>query len=301
MPNTLSTIISNLQSQLSNKITTDSNASLSSLSVNTITIPSGGVINYDDNETGNLRNFPLRVGTKNSEGTYVRYYPFRIIPTTSTSTYGFGFAIETGGTVAIAGGEAMSTIASNETPNGETEAAWVVSDGNVRIVANCQTYANRKEVWIDTAGALRPNADNTQTCGASAKRWKQLWAGTGTVQTSDERKKDDIGEIPDEVLDAWGEVEFVRFKYKDAKQEKGEKARWHVGVIAQRIDRIFKAHGLDAFEYGLLCYDAWKGGDITKGEPEADGDLWSIRYDEALAMECAYQRRELRRMKEKLG
>lgn len=154
---------------------------------------------------------------------------------------------------------------------------------------------------MDTSGNLYPNADNTQTCGISGKRWKQFWADSGTIQTSDERLKTDIGEIPNEVLDAWGEVEFVRFKYKDVVAEKGEGARWHVGVIAQRIERIFKERGLDAFEYGLLCYDSWKGRNICMGEHESDGDLYSVRYDEALTLECAYQRRELARLKTKMG
>ena len=225
MANTLSTIIPNLQAKVNTKLTSGGSGTLSNLTVTNTTIPSGGTILYDDNTTGNIRNTPYRVGCKNADGVYVRYHPFRLIPTTNTSTYGIGFAIETGGTVCIAGGEAATTICNNETPNGETENVWVVSDANVRIVSNCQTYSKRFEVWIDTTGALRPQADNTQTCGTSAKRWKQFWAGSGTIQTSDERKKDDIGEIPDAVLDAWGEVEFVRFKYKDAKEEKGENAR----------------------------------------------------------------------------
>ena len=54
--------------------------------------------------------------------------------------------------------------------------------------------------------SFSPNEDNTMILGNSNLRWKQLYAGTSTISTSDERKKDNISKIPDNVLDAWGDV-----------------------------------------------------------------------------------------------
>ena len=105
--------------------------------------------------------------------------------------------------------------------------------------------------------------------------------------------------IPDEVLDAWGEVNFYEFKFNDAVEKKEENARTHAGLIAQRIKEIFEKHNLDPFKYGLLCYDKWEkryeGDNILE-----EGDLYSIRYDEALCMEAAYHRRELQKLNAKL-
>ncbi len=110
---------------------------------------------------------------------------------------------------------------------------------------------------VDVNGAYA-GADNVQSLGWSANRWSVVYAGTGSINTSDERAKDDISAIPDEWLDAWGAVEWVRYKFRDAVEAKGEAARWHVGLIAQRVRDVFAEQGLDAEAIGLLCYDQWE-------------------------------------------
>lgn len=161
----------------------------------------------------------------------------------------------------------------------------------------------------------RPSGDNTQSLGSAGNRWSVVFAGTGAINTSDERVKDQIEDIPAAWLEAWGQVQWMRFKFKDALVEKGDGARWHVGLIAQRVVQIFKDHGLDATEIGLVCYESWEdefeevreayevegvNGPMTlfrlTGEKRLvrpAGNLWSMRYDEALVMECAYLRSRL--------
>ena len=151
--------------------------------------------------------------------------------------------------------------------------------------------------YVETGAYFRPSSDNSLNLGDSSHRWKQLYAGTTTISTSDERLKQDIENISDEILDVWGKVEFYRYKFKDAVAEKGKNARYHTGLIAQRIERIFAEHGLNAFDYGLLCYDEWQEqkeekdeeGNIITPKIEA-GNRYSLRYEECLCMEAAYQR-----------
>ena len=146
---------------------------------------------------------------------------------------------------------------------------------------------------------IHPNISNYTSLGLAEYKFTQLYASNGTINTSDERVKQQIQLIPDEVLDAWGEVNFYEFKFNDAVEKKEENARTHTGLIAQRIKEIFEKHNLDPFKYGLLCYDKWEkryeGNDILE-----EGDLYSIRYDEALCMEAAYHRRELQKLNAKL-
>ena len=162
-----------------------------------------------------------------------------------------------------------------------------------------------------------PSATNTYTLGTSSVRWKEAWLNAGAINTSDERIKDSIEDVPDAVLDAWEDVEWKQFQFKDAIAEKGKaSARLHNGLIAQHIDAVFKAHNLDATRYGLFCWDEWQdkydedvvedvpavldenGNEVEPAKTHIErklitpaGDMYSLRYEEALCMEAAYQRR----------
>ena len=47
--------------------------------------------------------------------------------------------------------------------------------------------------WLNVyAFGARPQADDTQALGTSARRWTEVWAVDGTINTSDEREKMDI-------------------------------------------------------------------------------------------------------------
>lgn len=159
-----------------------------------------------------------------------------------------------------------------------------------------EDYAGTQIGYYGTTSVFVPEKDNATSLGRSGARWTQLYAGTTTISTSDEREKQNIEAIPDAVLDAWGEVEFYRFKYKDAVAEKGSAARWHTGMIAQRIESVFTAHGLDAHDYGLLCYDEWEAEDEIPA-----GNRYALRYEECLTMEAAYQRRRADRIEARLA
>lgn len=188
------------------------------------------------------------------------------------------------------------------------------------------------EVFNIFHSTVRPGRDNDQQLGDASKRWSTVFAGTGSINTSDERLKDNI-QAPDEALmRAWGRVGFKVFQFKDAIERKGSEARLHVGVIAQEVQAAFEAEGLDAFRYGLLCKDEWAAvpqkiqrhwvedamekrdddGNVVEAarghyeefveEPgRPAGDVYSIRYDEALALECAYQRWRLEQIENRLN
>jgi Chaperone of endosialidase len=179
-----------------------------------------------------------------------------------------------------------ATLQSNEAIFGGVGSLHFVANGTMQMILG--------------PGYLYPTTDNTKLFGLPSLRWAVVYAGTGSINTSDERKKADIGPIPDDWLDAWGDVEWCRFRFNDGK-------RWHVGLIAQRVHAAFAARGLDAFDIGLCCFDAWpeqRGpmfdakGNITDQEQvmRAAGDIWGLRYDECLALESAWVRRELARL-----
>lgn len=167
-----------------------------------------------------------------------------------------------------------------------------------------------EEIYGPTLGCLTVDADVLQAkddgasdLGRAAKRWANIYATNAVISTSDERSKQQIKPIDDAALRAWARVEYMQYKFNDAIEKKGEGARWHFGLIAQRVKEAFEAEGLDAFEYGLLCYDEWEevpevleqvdeeGNVVVEAIPyQPAGSRYGIRYEEALALECAYLR-----------
>lgn len=161
--------------------------------------------------------------------------------------------------------------------------------------------SNNTGKWhLNNSGVFHPWADNSYSLGAASFRCSVLYAGTGSINTSDQRAKADIGAIPDDWLDAWADVQWRRYKFDDG-------VRWHIGLVAQEVHAAFAAHNIDAFEIGLCCFDEWEeqrepildDNGIETGETRVAleaGDRWGLRYDECQAMEAAYQRRENVRM-----
>lgn len=159
-----------------------------------------------------------------------------------------------------------------------------------------------------------PTVDNAVSVGTSAARFSLVFAATGAINTSDEREKTSIVDPDEALMRAWGKVNFRVFQFKDAVEKKGADARLHVGVIAQQVINAFASEGLDATRYGLLCYDKWddeyedvkvidvpeivaEDGTVTPAQTHVEhrlvtpaGDRYGIRYEEALALEAAYQR-----------
>ena len=139
---------------------------------------------------------------------------------------------------------------------------------------------------------ITPPSDNGKTNGTAALRWSVVYAGTGTINTSDEREKQQIADLDAAELRVALAIKGMvkKFKFNDAVTAKGDNARIHVGVIAQDVRGAFIAEGLDPTEYALFCYDAWPEiaeetddeGTVMTQAREA-GDRFGIRYDELLA------------------
>lgn len=147
-------------------------------------------------------------------------------------------------------------------------------------------------LWQDAAatGILRfrsyttpgfyPVADNTYPCGQVANRWSVVYAGTGAINTSDGREKQQVQSISDKEKIVANKLKksLVKYKFNDAVREKGDAARIHFGIIAQDVKQAFEDEGLVAEDYAMLCYDEWEASD-----DQPAGNKYGVRYDELLA------------------
>lgn len=165
------------------------------------------------------------------------------------------------------------------------------------------------QTYITDQLGFYPSSDNTQRLGggAGSSRWSVVYAGTGTINTSDAREKQQIRPLNEaEQAVAVRLKSLIRaFRFNDAVAAKGDGARIHVGVIAQDVKAAFEAEGLCAEDYALLCYDEWpeqqevvetwddefdEDGNLVRPagrrvleEYRAAGNRYGVRYEELLA------------------
>ena len=139
-----------------------------------------------------------------------------------------------------------------------------------------------RTVLIDNTGVFRPSADNTQNLGASGKRWATVYAGTGTIDTSDQNEKRDIAALNAAELAVATAIKGLikKFRFNNAYAIKGENSRIHVGAIAQEVGQAFVNAGLDPYRYGIFCRDVWT-------DENGSHERFGLRYSELLAFVIA--------------
>lgn len=134
---------------------------------------------------------------------------------------------------------------------------------------------------------LAPFADNATNLGGAAARWIAVYAVNGSIQTSDGTKKINKKSIDDAVLDAWDEVEFYQYQWKDEEVKDADGVshgmrhdpRTHYGVIAQEIVAAFERHGVNALDTGVVTFE---------------NDEYGVSYTSAMVLEMACMRRKLK-------
>ena len=156
---------------------------------------------------------------------------------------------------------------------------------------------------VDTSGALD---DNQFDLGHPSYRWDDVYATNGTIQTSDERKKQQIASLTSTEITAAKAISklFKTFKWNDSVETKGDNARTHTGVIAQQVEQAMSDAGLDVNNYSFFtnstCWEIKTQIDATeekeayeqidfvlKKEDAPEGatelNIKGIRYPELLA------------------
>lgn len=130
-----------------------------------------------------------------------------------------------------------------------------------------------------TERPFMPLSDNDRNLGGPSNKWNTVYAGSGTINSSDATLKQDVQALSvAELAVATGLKSLIKtFRFKDAVALKGNDARIHVGVMAQEVHELFAQHGLDAARYGLFCSDTWTD------ENGVEQTRLGIRYEELLA------------------
>lgn len=135
--------------------------------------------------------------------------------------------------------------------------AGASGDSFLRFATNAGT---RVEIGnLSAQYAFRPGADNSQPLGDATRRWSSVYAGSGTINTSDAREKTEVRQLTAAEIAAATQLakEIGAFRFLASVAEKGDGAREHIGMTVQRAREILEQHGLDPFSYSFICYDKW--------------------------------------------
>jgi len=135
---------------------------------------------------------------------------------------------------------------------GGTTADWL------RVVG---TSAGVTSTTLD--GNVLAANDNSKTLGDGTHRWSVVYAGTGTINTSDAREKTVVQPLTAAEIAVAKDLarEVGSFSFLASIAEKGGMARRHIGMTVQRAIAIMAGHGLDPMHYAFICHDKWDGGD----------------------------------------
>ena len=95
-----------------------------------------------------------------------------------------------------------------------------------------QTFGKWATISIEFSSNIVPVVDDSRDLGTNARRWDDVWATNGTINTSDMRDKTNIQSISyglDEIM----KLRPVSFTWKN-RPEKGTK----LGLIAQELETV---------------------------------------------------------------
>lgn len=120
-------------------------------------------------------------------------------------------------------------------------------------------------VQINTAGnVFMPSRDDAVFLGYTTYRWKQIYAMSGTILTSDERQKNMLSTFDDRHKNLFMSIDPIVFKWKSDGESN---AKYHWGISAQEFERAANNVGLSN-ELAALDYDN-------------ENDIYGMVYTEA--------------------
>lgn len=201
----------------------------------------------------------------------------------------------------------LSTITVDDATQSKFECAWPAEfDGKISvgesIKASFYTEQNTSGVNIayirtnqDTSAGAEaglaihntsvyvPDSSNSGVVnlGSSGRRWNQLYAENGSIDTSDKNKKKDIEDMSDIQEQLFNELKPVTYKMIS-----GTSDRTHYGFIAQDIEASLHTLGLSGKDFAGFCKDVRiddNGNTVVDENKHAIYD-YGLRYSEFIAL-----------------
>lgn len=208
----------------------------------------------------------------------------RVYDDGDTENYGSEVILEGGGNMYVGSGESATNLY-NALGVSSGETLYLTSDNSVVLVSNCQTIANRKAAYL-SASALYPGSNGAFTLGTASLRWGQVYSTASSISTSDRNQKHNEMELDGEQATALIMcARPVTYKYNN-----GTSGRTHWGLIAQDVEALLYALGIDTTDFAGFVKSPKEQVDERTGElsPVLDKDgnpiyEYGLRYEEFVA------------------
>lgn len=169
------------------------------------------------------------------------------------------------------------------------------------------SYALRWYYYTDGSYCvLNPSTNNKARLGSASYKWSAVYAGTGTIQTSDRNLKRNIKNLleDDRYIQLFDLIEPVSFQFTDG-------TRIHTGFISQDVEAAMEKTGLTDQDLAFFCKDikikTGEAGTADEGKeiPQYNEDgtpqyIYSLRYDEYIAIMAAKLKKTEARVDNKL-
>ena len=173
------------------------------------------------------------------------------------------------------------------------------SENAVTLKSKNGTYS----AYIRNDNKFSPERDNSMQLGSTTYRWKDVWAGNGTIQTSDRNAKKNIEPISDKLLELFELLMPVSFQFID-----GTSGRTHIGFISQDVEWAMEQVGLTDLEFAGFCKDVKTeyytdndGQEQIRNVLDENGNpiwIYSLRYSEFIALNTAMIQRNSKKIDE---
>jgi hypothetical protein len=209
-----------------------------------------------------------------SNGVFVDDTSFITVRDSSAYSAGTGGGISFQGLDSTSGTKQFGTIQGYSIGN---------NNGGVAILTR-DSGSNNLAVVIDNNRAVKPGANDAYDLGTSSLRWDDVFATNGTIDTSDERRKENIKDTS-LGLDFVNKLKPKEYKWKDYDYEHidnqdGEEPksitktrtfkRKHQGLLAQDVEKTLKDIGLTNDDFAGIVYDK-------------ESDIYGLRYSQLIA------------------
>jgi len=185
---------------------------------------------------------------------------------------------------------------------------FIATDSGVRMTYNEDYAVHCTNKGVTLVGDYEFRAatnffcltDGGASLGTSTYHWDTVFADTGTINTSDKRKKNSIQYDMEKYVDF-----FCRLKPTQYKMNNGNSDRFHTGFISQDVEQALEESGLTSKDFAGFIKSPvhekeLENGDFDETTPIIDYN-YALRYEEFTALNTYMIQKLMKRVEELEG